>query len=99
MTHDQSFVARIEIDHDIVRDCPEPRRSASSVEVYAHETVMLNTPIVVANATKSNTDSALGCNAAILTPIPEAKRPEEKRNIIWCGLNHSGINGVLHTAT
>jgi hypothetical protein len=33
MSHDQSLVARFEIDHDIVYDCPEPRRSAESIEV------------------------------------------------------------------
>lgn len=99
MAHDQSFVTRIEINHDIVRDCPEPRRSASSVEVHADETVMLNTPMMVVNATKLNADSALRYNATILTPTLEAKRLEKKRDSIWSSLNHSGINSALHITT
>jgi hypothetical protein len=96
MAHDQSFVARIEIDHDIVRDCPEPRRSASSVEVHADETVMLNTPMIVANDTKYDADSDVGYNATVLASTLEAKRLQDKRNTIWNSHNHSGIKSALH---
>jgi len=90
MSHDQSFVARIEIDHDIVRDCPEPSRRSSSVEVRADESIMMNTPMMNnANATKYSI-GVLGDNATILAP----KLEEGKRS--WNVHNHSGITASLH---
>ena len=92
MSHDQSFVARIEIDHDIVRDCPEPRRRSSSAEVHVDETIMMNTPMMVVNATKYTVSSALGVNATILASNLEEKRVlKEERSTIWNHHNQSGI--------
>ena len=69
MSHDQSFVARIEIDHDIVRDCPEPSRRSSSIEVRADESIMMNTPMMNnANATKYSIGVLGEDNATILAP-------------------------------
>jgi hypothetical protein len=50
-SHDQSLVARIEIDHDTVYDCPEPRRSAVGVDVKGEGIVVQSIPVVLSNAT------------------------------------------------
>lgn len=91
MSHDQSFVARIEIDHDIVRDCPEPSRRSSSIEVRADESIMMNTPMMNnVNATKYSIGVLGEDNATILAP----KLEEGKRS--WNVHNHSGITASLH---
>ena len=102
MSHDQSFVARIEIDHDIVRDCPEPTqpRSSSVVEVHADETIMINNPFMVINATKDTVGSAFGYNTSTLAPILKEKSFEEKSGSIFLNShNQSGIKTSLHIAT
>lgn len=54
MAHDQSFVAKIELMHDIVQDCPEPKRSAISVEVQMGEMLLAAIPsTTVSNITES----------------------------------------------
>lgn len=59
MAHDQSLVAKIELDHDIVRDCPEPKRSVAGVEVQVDERLLQGVPMLTTNATKLSSNAWL----------------------------------------
>mmetsp|Transcript_44842 Transcript_44842/g.95443 ORF Transcript_44842/g.95443 Transcript_44842/m.95443 type:complete len:530 (-) Transcript_44842:89-1678(-) len=101
MSHDQSLVASIEVDHDVVRDCPEPQRSAAGIEVWETERVLQGMPVVKesANVTKSEYASndwvvSVQINRTKSTVIP-GKIPKEKHNVHWH--NHAGmISASLH---
>ena len=55
MSHDQSLVARIEIDHDSVYDCPDLRRDVMDVEVNVEERVLQSLPdMILSNDTATS---------------------------------------------
>lgn len=52
MSHDQSLVARIEINHDSVYDCPDVRRVGMDAEVKVEERLLQSLPdTILSNAT------------------------------------------------
>lgn len=94
MSHDQSLVARIVIDHDVVMDCPEPKRSGAGVEVRLDE-ILLSRDTMEINATESvysssNWLASTSHNATGSPIIPRKFRPDkDKHDLLWH--NHSGV--------
>jgi len=100
MSHDQSLVARIELDHDVIKDCPEPTRSGVGVEVRVDERMMQGVLVdaMLVNATKSvyvsNSDmlvSAAQVNDTA-SSIYRGKPLKEMRDLRWH--NRTGIIGA-----
>lgn len=77
MSHDDSFVARIEFNHDVVRDCPDPSKSmnvgattgagSASREIEVEEVSLQNIFVdsaynaMLSNTTKSVLASNISC--------------------------------------
>lgn len=86
MSHDQSLVARIELDHDVIGDCPEPGRSGASAGVRASERLPRGAPVdtaMDANATLSPVYAFGAWANATAAPIQPGKPPREKRHVPW----------------
>ena len=96
MSHDQSLVARIDLDHDVVKDCPEPRRTGARAEVQVDERIMqgvLVDTMLPVNATKSAHSSSynewlaaakVNVNVTAASPILSGRNPRyEEPAIIW----------------
>eukprot|EP00585_Thalassiosira_rotula_P003467 CAMPEP_0196143476 /NCGR_PEP_ID=MMETSP0910-20130528/13459_1 /TAXON_ID=49265 /ORGANISM="Thalassiosira rotula, Strain GSO102" /LENGTH=542 /DNA_ID=CAMNT_0041404941 /DNA_START=1 /DNA_END=1629 /DNA_ORIENTATION=- len=91
MSHDQSLVARIELHHDVIKDCPEPTRTGVGVEVRVDERMLQGVLVdaMLVNATKSvyviNSDvlvSAAQVNATA-SSIHGGKPLKEMRDLRW----------------
>lgn len=105
MSHDQSLVARIELDHDVVRDCPEPKRAGVGVEVMAEDRIIQGVAMdtMATNATGAASSvyassnewlaASSKVNATTATILPVKVR-DEKRELLW----HNGTMGIMATS-
>ena len=100
MAHDQSLVARIDVDHDVVTDCPEPKRSGASVEVQVDERLIQSMPVsntMSVNASDFSVytyyDMLVGTKVnATETPVVPRKTIEKKQmHDPFLQSNHTGI--------
>mmetsp|Transcript_38181 Transcript_38181/g.65214 ORF Transcript_38181/g.65214 Transcript_38181/m.65214 type:complete len:292 (+) Transcript_38181:1-876(+) len=94
MTHDGTFVAKIEVDHDVVKDCPEPtRRGAVGVEVPVDERMLSGVPLhaMAVNATANVAYASDVVNASSVRPVLTTKRHRQraKEDLLW--QNRTGI--------
>ncbi|KAL7533882.1 hypothetical protein ACHAXR_008047 [Thalassiosira sp. AJA248-18] len=92
MSHDQTLVARIELDHDVVKDCPEPnKRGGAGVEVRVDERLLQGVPMPV-NASESSNAWFVSAkvNATTAAPVLSGKPRQEKHDLLWHN-NHTGI--------
>jgi len=100
MSHDNSLVARIELDHDVVSDCPEPKRNGASMTVEANERLLSSLPVnnnmmLEVNATNSVYNSS--CNllseakAKVNTKARKMEMVQEKSDLLYSSNNHTGI--------
>ena len=92
MSHDQSLVARIELDHDVVSDCPEPKRNGASMTVEANERLLSSLPVnnnmmLEVNTTNSVYNSS--CNllseakAKVNTKARKMEMVQEKSDLLF----------------
>ena len=90
MSHDQTLVARIELESDTVRDCPELKRTSAGAEVHVDEK-LLQGALMAINATKSDAwFAATTANASISSPIlAKPHHHHEKHGSLLH--NHTGI--------
>ena len=100
MSHDNSLVARIELDHDVVSDCPEPKRNGDSVAVQADERLLSSLPVnnmmLEVNATNSIYNSSCSLlsevKAKVNTPtMRKSETVQEKRDLLYSSNNNTGI--------
>ena len=94
MAHDQSFVSMIEINHDIVRDCPEPQNRGRSVASHTDDIKIIN---AVSMMETNSTDKSAHIisdlsNATSLSCILRENLSEDQRT---CGFK----SVPLHIAT
>lgn len=97
MSHDNSLVARIELNHDIVTDCPERKRSSASVDVRVDDRVLSGVPVgsmTNATAIHSPYDLLVGkvndTTASSYYASPRKYQEKRKHDIHW-HTNHTGI--------
>lgn len=93
MSHDNTLVARIELDHDIVTDCPEPKRSGASVEVQVDERMLEG--VLVDTMPINGTESWLAgtkINATVSNALRRKSRQKKHDDLVW--QNRTGIMGA-----
>ena len=90
LSHDNSLVARIDVDHDVVRDCPDPaKRTSAFAEVWVDESVMQGAPMtVMANSTESSRESksdwlSVQVNVTDSPSIASAKPLHQKHDLLF----------------
>ena len=76
MAHDQSFVSRIDLNHDIVRDCPEPQNRGSGVASQTDDIRIIN---AVSMTETNSTDKCV----PVISDLSNATLVSEKKRT--CG--------------
>jgi len=99
MSHDQSLVARIELDHDVASDCPEPKRNGASMTVQANERLLSSLPVnnnmmLEVNVTNSVYNSSCNLLSEVKAKVDTKARKremEKESDLLYSNKNHTGI--------
>ena len=91
MSHDQSLVARIELNHDKVTDCPEPKKFAAGVDLPTMEILAMNSTTTSLHS--DNRWSVVGSRNVTLPALArKARSHQAKAQPEWI---HDGSNRTV----
>ena len=81
MSHDQTLVARIEVDHDVVRNCPDPKRRRSSGDGARIEVLVEENSLVEARSSSNVTKSLHTSSRSLSSSESNSKWLSAKANV------------------